>query len=78
MAASLRMNKLKQTIQIKNKIIYVNNSPYVCCCNERRQKELSREIFSASQVTEIIRTYPIDRLKEDRRVVHRVTASDKE
>ena len=77
MAASVRMNKLKP-FRSKTKIIYVNNLPYVCRCNERRQKELSMEIFSASQVTEIIRTYPIDRLKEDRRVVHRVTASDKE
>ena len=59
MAASVRMNKLKETIQVKNKNHLRQQLTDVCCCNERRQKELSREMFSASQVQRFMRTYPI-------------------
>ena len=50
MAASVRMSKLKETIQVKNKNHLRQQPRHVCCCNERRQKKLSQEMFSASQV----------------------------
>ena len=54
MAASVRVNKLKETIQVKNKNHLRQQLITLCCCNERRQKELSRQMFSASQVQRLL------------------------
>ena len=54
MAASVRMNKLKETCRSKTKIIYISNSLHVCCHKWKKKKELSREMFSASQVRRLL------------------------
>ena len=45
MAASVRMNKLKETIQVKKKFIYVNNSLHLYCCNEEDEENYSGKLF---------------------------------
>ena len=45
MASFVCMNKLKETITSKSKIICVNNSLQKCCCNKRRQKNYRGKRF---------------------------------
>ena len=60
----------KQNHSDQTKIIYVYNSLHVCCCNEKRQKELQRGRSAGKRFKtgmEIISTYqqqtPLDNNK---------------
>ena len=65
MAASVRLNKLEEPVQVKNKN-YVNNSlhlrqqltAFVCGVCVKTKRTIAGNVFSHSG-TEIMRTYPI-------------------
>ena len=59
MAASVRMNKLKETVQLINKSHLRQQLTRVCVCVcVKTKRTIARNIFGQSG-TEIMRTYPI-------------------
>ena len=63
----------KKIIYVSNSLhvcCYVSNSLHVCCCNERRQKELSWETFSASQVWRLLELIQLAKIFEINKVLN--------